>query len=1063
MLFATCPDNMRRLVCGHSFHYPGVVAMHRFRLVPLAAALGTLFLSASALADANPQPLPFAQDWSNTSLITANDDWSGVPGILGYRGDGLTGSTGTNPQTLLAFGSGVIDVIANQTNPGITNGGVAEFELADPTIALNGSGTADAPFILLHFDTTGWQSIQVAYLLRDLDGSADNAVQPVALQYRIGSSGDFTDVPAAFVADATSGPSLATQTTQVNVTLPAAADNQPLLQLRVITSNAVGNDEWVGIDNISVTGSPAGGQVNQPIQTTCPASVSLMAGAAGSFPLAASDADSVVNSAAISAGAQAGIALGAFNAATQDGETASVPLEVSGLAAGSYPVEITFGNNEVQTAACTVTLNVAGITPIPAIQGDGPTSPLVGQRVASEGVVTRVTNNGFFMQDETGDGDATTSDGIFVFTSAVPAVSVGDRVRLSASVVERNTGAAGNAMTAANPVTQLSSVSGLEVLAGGIAIPPTPIDFPENVDGELERYEGMLVEITAPLTASQNYFLGRYGQVTLAAEGRLHKPTNLYRPGSAEALALAADNARRRIILDDGSSRQNPDPIPYIGEDNTLRAGDTLPGLIGVIDYGLAASSANGIADYRIHPAAPVAFARANARSAAPAAVGGNVRVASFNVLNYFTTIDQAGAACFPRMIRSDCRGADSTAEFIRQRDKIVAALAAIDADAVGLIEIENNGETAVNNLVEALNAAVGAGTYASVGLPAGGSGTDAIRMAMIYRPARLSPVGSALSDTDAIHDRPPLAQTFAAANGETFTLVVNHFKSKGRCPADSSDSNADQGDGQGCWNALRVQQAQALRNFVADLQARAGDDDVLVMGDLNAYGREEPVTELLDNGYIDQISRFNAEGYSYVFDGEAGYLDHALATASLDGQIVGAAEWHINADEPSVIDYNTEFKPQDLYAATPYRASDHDPVVVGLSLLKKHVGTLRRDVIVGTDGDDVIVGGPGPDILTGGAGSDVFVYVSMRDAGDQVTDFTPGTDRIELAALLASLGIRQDTALANGQVRLLDVRDGVSVQIDANGSADAAAFRPLLTLQGLTMTQIDPVRDLGL
>ncbi|MDP2266526.1 MAG: hypothetical protein Q8J70_08265, partial [Thiobacillus sp.] len=212
--------------------------MHRFKLVPLAAALGTLFLSASVLADANPQPLPFAQDWSNTSLITANDDWSGVPGIVGYRGDGLTGSTGTNPQTILADGTGVVDVNASQTNPDTFNtGGVAEFELADPTIALNGSGTAAAPFILLHLNTTGWQSIQIGYLLRDLDGSTDDAVQPVALQYRIGNSGDFTNVPAAFVADATSGPSLATQTTPVSVTLPAAADNQPLLQLRVITSN----------------------------------------------------------------------------------------------------------------------------------------------------------------------------------------------------------------------------------------------------------------------------------------------------------------------------------------------------------------------------------------------------------------------------------------------------------------------------------------------------------------------------------------------------------------------------------------------------------------------------------------------------------------------------------------------------------------------------------------------------------------------------------------------------------------------------------------------------------
>ncbi|MDP2266741.1 MAG: type I secretion C-terminal target domain-containing protein, partial [Thiobacillus sp.] len=262
---------------------------------------------------------------------------------------------------------------------------------------------------------------------------------------------------------------------------------------------------------------------------------------------------------------------------------------------------------------------------------------------------------------------------------------------------------------------------------------------------------------------------------------------------------------------------------------------------------------------------------------------------------------------------------------------------------------------------------------------------------------------------------------------------------------------------------ALRVQQTQALRNFVTDLQARAGDDDVLVMGDLNAYGREEPVTDLLDNGYIDQISRFNAEGYSYVFDGEAGYLDHALATASLNSQIAGATEWHINADEPSVIDYNTEFKPQDLYAANAYRSSDHDPIVVGLSLLKKLVGTAGRDIIVGTAGDDVITGGPGADTLTGGAGSDVFVYVSMRDAGDSVTDFVPGTDRIDLAGLLTSLGISQGAALVNGHVRVVNISGGVSVQIDADGSAGAAAFRPLVTLKGLIATQIDPVRDLGL
>jgi hypothetical protein len=259
------------------------------------------------------------------------------------------------------------------------------------------------------------------------------------------------------------------------------------------------------------------------------------------------------------------------------------------------------------------------------------------------------------------------------------------------------------------------------------------------------------------------------------------------------------------------------------------------------------------------------------------------------------------------------------------------------------------------------------------------------------------------------------------------------------------------------------VQQAQALRAFLGGIQGSVGDGDVIVMGDLNAYGREAPVTDLIDNGYVDQVSRFDAAGYSYVFDGESGYLDHALASASLSGQVAGVAHWHINADEPAVIDYNTEFKPQDLYAPSAYRSSDHDPVVVGLSLLKTLNGTPRREVIVGTAGDDVITGGMAADTLAGGAGSDVFVYVSMRDAHDRVTDFAPGVDRIDLSKLLVGLGISQGVALASGHVRVVDTGGGASVQIDADGAAGPRAFRPLVTLRGVSAAAIDPVRDLGL
>ena len=229
-----------------------------------------------AHADSTAQSLPFSQDWSNTGLITANDNWSGVPGIVGYRGDDLTTATGTDPQTILADGTSTpVNVFANQTNPNtFLSGGVAEFELSNPTVALNGSGTADAPFILLNLNTTGRSNITVAYNLRDLDASADNAVQPVALQFRVGNSGSFTNVPAGFVADATTGPGQATLVTPVSAVLPSSADNQPLVQVRVITANAAGNDEWVGIDDIQVTGSA----VEQPTNpsgagTAGPASV----------------------------------------------------------------------------------------------------------------------------------------------------------------------------------------------------------------------------------------------------------------------------------------------------------------------------------------------------------------------------------------------------------------------------------------------------------------------------------------------------------------------------------------------------------------------------------------------------------------------------------------------------------------------------------------------------------------------------------------------------------------------------------------------------------------------
>ncbi|MEC5386781.1 ExeM/NucH family extracellular endonuclease [Uliginosibacterium sp. H3] len=819
-------------------------------------------------------------------------------------------------------------------------------------------------------------------------------------------------------------------------------------------------DFAIGTPNPRNTASPVnscgGAPVNAAIVASCPA-VALSVGAGGTAAFSATDTDSMVTAASITSPAVAGISLGAVNAASGDGVALTGALNIaSTAAAGTYNVQLGFSNNEAQSASCTLSVTIgaaAAFTPIYDIQGAGTASPLAGQSVSTQGVVTAIfaALSGYYIQDETGDGNVLTSDGVFVYSPGGIAVSVGDRVRLNAVVSEYNT------------ITELTGPSGVVVLASGISIAPTSVSLPEVVNGDLERYEGMLVRIDSPMTVAQNYFQGRYGQVTLAAGGRLIKPTNIFRAGSADALALAAENARRVLILDDGSSAQNPNPIPFIAADNTLRAGDSVTNLIGVIDHGLinSDSSATAPRDYKLHPTVVPVFSRDNARTAAPEAVGGNVKVASFNVLNYFTTLNASGGKCYPSMTQSDCRGANSAAEFQRQRSKIVAAMKAINADVFGLMEIENNGTVAAQNLVDALNAEVGAGTYAVVPTPSTGSGTDAIRVAMIYKPGKLSLVGASLSDADSINNRPPMAQAFAAANGEKFSVIVNHMKSKS-CGSDGG-GDADQNDGQGCYNLRRQKQAQRLLNyFIPVVQAAANDADVLVIGDLNSYGKEDPVLVLTEDSglFVDQIAKHVTTPYSYIFDGESGYLDHALSSLSLDEQISGASHWHINADEPSVIDYNTEFKPQDLYTASPYRASDHDPVIVGLNLLKRVNGTAGRDSIVGTSGDDVIVGGEAADTLTGGAGRDVFVYQDMRDAGDTILDFTPGTDRIDLHALLVSVGYSGGNAVADGYVRLVTSAAGVIVQIDADGTAGPLGFRPLVLLKGVSFAALDASRD---
>jgi predicted extracellular nuclease len=707
-------------------------------------------------------------------------------------------------------------------------------------------------------------------------------------------------------------------------------------------SNA--SDFTSGAPNPRNTSSPVNVcQSNQPIVTACPA-FTVLAGSGGTGTASASDLDSTVNAVSIS-NQPAGITLGAFTPATAVGGTATVQINVAAtVPQGTSPFTLTWSNDQQQTAICTSSVNAGGLTRIFTIQGSGTTSPLVGQTVITQGVVTRVTNNGFYMQDPTGDGDESTSDGIFVFTSTPPTVNAGDMAQVSGTVSEFNTGAVTNTDTATHTVTELSSVSSVTVVGTGFSVTPVMLTFPLTNRDDLEKYEGMLVTLTGPFTVAQNFFDGRFGQVTVAALGAVETPTNRLRPGPA-ALALYADNKRRSILIEDGTTQQDPNPTPFLAADHTLRQGDTTPSITGVIDYGLATDSNTDPGTWRITPIVAPVFTRANPRTTAPDDVGGTLRVASANVLNFFTTFSNGqtadgltgqGCSLGSGSSAGNCRGADSLAEFLRQRAKIVEELAAINADIVGLMEMQNNGSTAVQNLVDALNARLGAPLYAAVPDPAQGTGTDAIKVAMIYKPSKVTRSGPSVSDPNPIHNRAPLAQTFLVPGGQTFTLVVNHLRSKS-CPGTGLD--ADLGDLQSCFNNTRVKQGQATRAFVASLFPAGPLPNVMLVGDFNAYAQEDPIIDFTSNGFVDEIGRFNTFGYSFQFDGSSGRLDHVLTSPVLSSKIKRALEWHINADEPSILDYNLEFKQPacptcspDFFTPTPYRASDHDPNVVGIS-----------------------------------------------------------------------------------------------------------------------------------
>jgi predicted extracellular nuclease/phosphodiesterase/alkaline phosphatase D-like protein len=631
------------------------------------------------------------------------------------------------------------------------------------------------------------------------------------------------------------------------------------------------------------------------------------------------------------------------------------PLDDS-LDEGPETLTVTLGPSGSYTlspTAASASLTIADndrVTLISQVQGSGSTTTLAGQSVILRGIVVGDFQSvselgGFVLQEETADWDSSslTSEGIFVtygLGGGNTDVTLGDRVSLSGVAGERF------------GQTVLLSVNALKVEARDRLADTRAVVIPDLLAQrasvlDLEPYEGMWVRFPETLSVNGLYGQFRFGEVELSAGGLPNQPTNVMRPGP-EAYAAEQAMALRELVLDDGSQASHrPASAATTAapvRDQLLRRGDTISGLEGVLSFDFS--------KYRLHPTAPLSFNTLNPRPPAPATPSpGQLRVASFNVLNTFTTLNAGGALTDTGLAP---RGANTSAELERQLTGLATALAGLQADVIGLMEVENDADDAtLATIAQRLNAALPADagrvySHVSTGL----IGTDAIKVGLLYNSNAVALLGGAsvldaVSFTDPLgsgvpKNRPALAQAFRErATGEVVNVVVNHFKSKGS--NDATGPDRDQQDGQSAFNATRTAAATELARWITTRPTANTDADWVILGDLNAYAKEEPLQVLEAAGYRNALSAFTADPpTSYAFYNPvemSGALDHILLSPSLVRQATSAAEWGINAAEGAFRDYNLDTNSngnpsvRDFFTASGFRTSDHDPLLVDFDL----------------------------------------------------------------------------------------------------------------------------------
>jgi predicted extracellular nuclease len=605
---------------------------------------------------------------------------------------------------------------------------------------------------------------------------------------------------------------------------------------------------------------------------------------------------------------------------------------------------------------CTEAPQSGASVSIAQIQGTGVTSPLLYDSVTTTGRVTGVYPagglNGFFLQS--GDATGNASDALFV--SAGTSLGNGRYPALDASV------AVTGVVREVNGMTTLVIDAPADIVAAPTTVPAvTPLDvsaWAELQDpADRERHEGELLDVDGVnFTVTDLARSHRYAEIGLAqGTEALREPV--------EAGVTPAANARRSIRLDDGATTDyapnsrllsQSTPLPWITKAQPARIGSS------------AAFQQPVILDHRVNgwrfqprervlgTAGSAVVTFTGSRPAAPAAApAGRVRLATFDVGNWFTTTgpeyvaggaagtrtcsyirDRLGVATMNTCSPAGPRGAADATSRSRQRQKLAAAINGLGAAVVGLQGLENankfgaNRDAALADLVAGLNAAAGSPAWDYVASPTVPAGTDSqvVRTGFIYRTAIVRPVGPSviMSDPSGAFDTAvePLAQRFArvfALDDDAVTVIVNQFTAR--------NAGTDDGTGQDLGNAERVAQAEALADFAADQAGLA--NRVFLLGNFNTYANEDPLGEL---GAFDRVAGTNQP--TYVAAGQSGSLDHVLANNAAEAIVAGGDVWDINR-ESLAFQYarSNAYVTNLVEPATPFASSDHNPVLVDLDL----------------------------------------------------------------------------------------------------------------------------------